>query len=130
MEDAMIIKKSARERGFGHGMVYKTKFIDLGDMKGPGEPVRHYFSNTLDAKAGTLFEHRLDADGLPHVGVALEKGDPFYCVIDEATGKHKVFPYKEVRDPLRHLYPICFVTGLMDVLCASDVNSQTCTDKQ
>jgi DNA-directed RNA polymerase I subunit RPA2 len=29
MEDAMIINKSAYERGFGHGTVYKTEFIDL-----------------------------------------------------------------------------------------------------
>ena len=29
MEDAMIIKKSSFERGFGHGIVYKTHIIDL-----------------------------------------------------------------------------------------------------
>lgn len=29
MEDAMIISKSAFERGFGHGCVYKSEHIDL-----------------------------------------------------------------------------------------------------
>ena len=29
MEDAMIISKSAFERGFGHGCVYKSEHVDL-----------------------------------------------------------------------------------------------------
>jgi hypothetical protein len=29
MEDAMIISKSAFERGFGHGVVYKSEHVDL-----------------------------------------------------------------------------------------------------
>lgn len=29
MEDAMIISKSAFERGFGHGCIYKSEHIDL-----------------------------------------------------------------------------------------------------
>ena len=41
MEDAMIINKSAYERGFGHGSVYSTKFVDLNDL------TVHYFSNIM-----------------------------------------------------------------------------------
>jgi DNA-directed RNA polymerase beta subunit len=29
MEDAMIINKSAYERGFGHASVYKTEWVDI-----------------------------------------------------------------------------------------------------
>merc|ERR1719498_1394358 len=31
MEDSMIINKMSFERGFGHGIVYKTKIIEAGD---------------------------------------------------------------------------------------------------
>ncbi len=31
MEDAMIINKSAYERGFGHGTVYKSYLRDLNE---------------------------------------------------------------------------------------------------
>ncbi len=34
MEDAMILNKSAHERGFGYGTVYKSETIDLRDLKG------------------------------------------------------------------------------------------------
>lgn len=32
MEDAMIINKSAYERGFGHGCVYKSYIRELNDQ--------------------------------------------------------------------------------------------------
>ena len=35
MDDAMIINKSSHERGFGDGVIYKTKFYDLAE-KNPG----------------------------------------------------------------------------------------------
>ena len=34
MEDAMILNKSAHERGFGYGTVYKAQIIDLKDLQG------------------------------------------------------------------------------------------------
>ena len=37
MEDAMILNKSAFERGFKHGTIYKSEFFDLKDMKGDGK---------------------------------------------------------------------------------------------
>src|ERR1700761_1527221 len=35
MDDAMILNKSAHERGFGHGTMYKTKKIDLNEEEKP-----------------------------------------------------------------------------------------------
>ena len=32
MEDAMIINKSAYERGFAYGTVYKANFVDLREI--------------------------------------------------------------------------------------------------
>ncbi|KAK8139861.1 DNA-directed RNA polymerase I subunit RPA2 [Apiospora sp. TS-2023a] len=77
MDDAMIINKSAHERGFGHGTIYKVKKITLKEesrsknAKGvqklfgfaPGGPVK--------AQAQTM----LDNDGLPHVGRMVQEGD-------------------------------------------------------
>ena len=36
MEDAMIINKSAYERGFGHGTVYKSYLRDLNEGSSQG----------------------------------------------------------------------------------------------
>lgn len=51
MEDAMIINKSSFERGFAHGMVYKSDTINLeknSKNKGSGQ---FRFYNRLDDKA-------------------------------------------------------------------------------
>jgi DNA-directed RNA polymerase I subunit RPA2 len=77
MDDAMIINKSAHERGFGHGTIYKTKKVSLKDdsrtrtsktivkMFGfaPGSPVR------------ASDREMLDEDGLPYVGRLVREGD-------------------------------------------------------
>ena len=34
MEDAMILNKSAHERGFGYGTIYKSQIVDLKDLQG------------------------------------------------------------------------------------------------
>lgn len=90
MEDAMIINKSAYERGFGYGTVYKHEFIDLNELRKPGESVRYRFG-VLDRRAT---KGKLDHDGLPYIGTRLEKGDPYYCVIDETTETAKIHFYK------------------------------------
>ena len=46
MEDAMILNKSAYERGFGHASVYKQIQVDIGaDGKQGGRTSKKYFSN-------------------------------------------------------------------------------------
>ncbi|KAK4170277.1 putative DNA-directed RNA polymerase I subunit RPA2 [Cladorrhinum sp. PSN259] len=92
MDDAMIINKSAHERGFGHGTIYKTKKISLkddsrtrtsktiGKMFGfaPGSPIR------------ASDREMLDADGLPYVGRLVREGDiicAWHTVSADYTGK-------------------------------------------
>ncbi len=42
MEDAMIISKSAFERGFGHGCIYKSEHVDLKYvLKNPQTQVKY-----------------------------------------------------------------------------------------
>lgn len=68
MEDAMIINKAAYDRGFAHGMVYKSEFIDLKDQKS-------YFAR--DPNKPFLAE-KLDTDGLPIPGSMIKENDYFY----------------------------------------------------
>ncbi len=60
MEDAMILNKSAFERGFGNGVVYQTKVVDLSLRRGKGEP-ESYFG----IKDRREVQGKLDSDGLP-----------------------------------------------------------------
>lgn len=65
MEDAMIINKSAYERGFAHGCIYHSEFVELtGDS---------YFAR--DHNKENLAQY-LDTDGLPHPGQKIFPGDP------------------------------------------------------
>ena len=57
MEDAMIINKSSFERGFGHGSILKSEFIDINS--------KSYFAR--DPSRPELPEF-LDEDGLPCPG--------------------------------------------------------------
>ncbi|XP_015126829.1 DNA-directed RNA polymerase I subunit RPA2 [Diachasma alloeum] len=84
MEDAMIINKSAYERGFAHGMIYKSEFVNLPDTTS-------YFAR--QPEQANLCE-KLDADGLPNAGCRLQTGDPYYCFYDGQQGKHVVGRYK------------------------------------
>lgn len=68
MEDAMIINKSAHERGFAHGSIYKSEFIELPSAGS-------YFSR--DPTSEKLLD-KLDVDGLPFIGAKLNHEDPFY----------------------------------------------------
>lgn len=67
MEDAMIINKSADERGFAHGSIQKSEFIELNDDS-------YFARNPLDKR----LEAFIDNDGLPFVGRRLTGKDPFY----------------------------------------------------
>ena len=71
MEDAMILNKSAFERGFAHGSIYHSDFIEL-----KGES---YFAR--DTKKEFLADF-LDTDGFPHPGQIIQPNDPICCYYD------------------------------------------------
>merc|ERR1719460_108494 len=95
MEDSMIINKMSFERGFGHGIVYKTKIIEAGD-KGmdvaqkqqcrftnlkmhrgaeTGEPPQRFCVE----KDPMTKKFRINDDGLPEIGTLINNGDPLCC---------------------------------------------------
>ncbi|XP_038219535.1 DNA-directed RNA polymerase I subunit RPA2 isoform X1 [Zerene cesonia] len=80
MEDAMIINKSAYERGFAAGTVYKSQFIELKNSSS-------YFAR--DPSKPELAAH-IDDDGLPAVGARVEGEDPFYCYYDGERAQYVV----------------------------------------
>lgn len=68
MEDAMVINKASFERGFGHGSIYKSEFVDLNDKKS-------YFARNPDKPE---LAKTLDADGMPILGNIIKEGDAYY----------------------------------------------------
>jgi len=120
MEDAMIINRSAFQRGFGHGSMYKTMVIDLDEeekravstgarpalifanIKSPPLPSVSY-GDSLDHITGTTnttnmsgekFAEALDSDGLPLEGEAIQYGEPVCCIVDTISGEHRIIKHK------------------------------------
>ncbi|KAI0784863.1 hypothetical protein C8Q75DRAFT_809751 [Abortiporus biennis] len=101
MEDAMILNKSAHERGFGYGTVYKSQTVDLKDLQGRrnvSKPTLHFgLGNDIRIEEGDR-QHSccqfLHPDGLPIVGTRLSTGDPIAAYIDDTTGRTKFVKYK------------------------------------
>ena len=79
MDDAMTINKSAHERGFGYGSIYKTVKIDLFEESGKrSRSVKNISKLFGFAKGGFIrkeWKERVDEDGLPHVGMMVREGD-------------------------------------------------------
>ncbi len=79
MDDAMILNKSAHERGFGHGTIYKTKKIDLSEEhkqhRGRSTVVTHVFGFAPKGLIKAAWRATLDDDGLPAVGLKVKDGD-------------------------------------------------------
>ncbi|KAJ1760031.1 hypothetical protein GGH19_005261 [Coemansia sp. RSA 1807] len=94
MEDAMILNKSAHERGFGYGTIYKTEYVDLGKFRKSGDPISTHFGVGRDMLANDSIMDRIDMDGLPYPGVRVEDGLPLYAVVDDIRGRTKVVKYK------------------------------------
>ena len=101
MEDAMILNKSAHERGFGYGTVYKSQIVDLKEMHGAVKsttaPSLH-FGFGYDIKMSKKNPHSclkfLDLDGLPYIGTRLASGDPIAAYVDDTTGRTRFVKYK------------------------------------
>ncbi|XP_020593048.1 DNA-directed RNA polymerase I subunit 2 isoform X2 [Phalaenopsis equestris] len=73
MEDAMILNKSAVERGLFRGHIYQTETIDLANKKNQAEKVSVVFSRGLDAPKSLI-----DSDGLPFIGRMIHPNEPKY----------------------------------------------------
>lgn len=67
MEDAMIINKSADERGFAHGSIYKSQFVDL-------DSTSFFARNPHDKK----LDQFIDNDGLPYIGRRIKSHEVLY----------------------------------------------------
>lgn len=97
MEDAMIINKSAHERGFGFGSIYKSHVVDLDDVKvdksGPGGKPAVHFGLGWDVREGHPCLELIDRDGLPRVGVLLKAGQPICAYFDRTTNRTKFDKY-------------------------------------
>lgn len=93
MDDAMIINKSAHERGFGHGTIYKVEKINLSERRRRGDPINQRFGFGTDQWPASWRE-KLDEDGLPMIGSKIEEGDPIAAYFDEILGKTRVKKYK------------------------------------
>uniref|UniRef100_A0A8D9EN90 DNA-directed RNA polymerase n=2 Tax=Cacopsylla melanoneura TaxID=428564 RepID=A0A8D9EN90_9HEMI len=83
MEDAMILNKSSYERGFAHGCIFKSMFIEL-------EGSKDYFERDPNNKQ---IEDKLGPDGLVYVGAKLKSRDPMYCYWKDSENKYIVCRY-------------------------------------
>lgn len=86
MEDAMILNKSAHERGFAHGTIYKSHIVDLQPANGRGSSDKH-FGLGQDHMRDRKMMDKVDADGIVTVGSRLKNGDPLCAYIDRTTGR-------------------------------------------
>lgn len=89
MDDAMIINKSADERGFGYGTVYKVEKVDLSQSRRKGDPITQHFGFGEDEWPES-WKEILEDDGFPRIGSRVEEGSPVVAYYDETLGKTKV----------------------------------------
>ncbi|KAJ9103615.1 hypothetical protein QFC20_004771 [Naganishia adeliensis] len=86
MEDAMILNKSAHERGFGYGTVYKSDIFDLqsepGAVKSLTQP-RLHFGMGKDVRDDHAWRETVDVDG-----------DALCTYTNDLTGRTKMHKYK------------------------------------
>jgi DNA-directed RNA polymerase I subunit RPA2 len=110
MEDAMIINKSAYERGFGHGTVYKvvTKKLNENQTRHTGSKItaryrllnlnndedKQLIKNSLSTK-GKVYPDHLGKDGLPLIGTYLQSGMPEFVFVDIVKSQLVTAFYKD-----------------------------------
>ena len=91
MDDAMILNKSAHERGFGHGTIYKTKIIRLDENERTNRArtksarkITKLFGFAPNSSVSASTRSKIDSDGLPYIGAMLTVGDPL-CAFHNVT---------------------------------------------
>lgn len=92
MEDAMILNKSAHERGFGNGTIYKSVVYDLKDLKGAEEGSS--FMIGKDVKPDDSKRNLVDVDGMPFPGNQYKQLDPLVAWYNPVTNKTVWEKYK------------------------------------
>jgi DNA-directed RNA polymerase I subunit RPA2 len=107
MDDAMIINKSAHERGFGHGTIYKTVKIDIAEPargKSASKNVARLFGFAPEGLAKAEWKTKVDEDGLPAIGQLLTRGDVM-CVSHSVSHNLHTGEYTNLdRDTRVHKY--------------------------
>jgi DNA-directed RNA polymerase I subunit RPA2 len=105
MDDAMILNKSAHERGFGHGTIYKAKKIDLTENNKAGRrstQATHMFGFAPGGIVKAQWRATLDEDGLGAAGVKVKEGDAIAAshtvVKNPLTGEY------ENKDGITHIH--------------------------
>ncbi|KAG8749455.1 hypothetical protein FRC12_013409 [Ceratobasidium sp. 428] len=97
MEDAMILNKSAHERGFGYGTIYKSTIIDLRDMKGASKSTTApnlHFGLGRDVKFNDDRKEVVDDDGFPFKNGKIQPGGVIAAYMDDTTGRTCWVKYK------------------------------------
>lgn len=95
LEDAMILNKSSYERGFAHASVYKSVEIDLVDPQNQLTKQRIFRRPPRESLTpDDLSAMRLDPDGIPPIGLYVEKGDVIYSVFDIETQTTKLYRHE------------------------------------
>jgi DNA-directed RNA polymerase I subunit RPA2 len=126
MDDAMIINKSAHERGFGHGTIFKTKVLELEAKKTRGKAIGKLFGFCPGSTISEEISERLDLDGLPFIGTKVQEGDIIGCwhtVSLAADGSY------ENRDGLNHYFKyedneVAFISEVR--LIGSEAGNEPC----
>jgi DNA-directed RNA polymerase I subunit RPA2 len=102
MDDAVILNKSAVERGFAYGTIYKTEVVDLKQKKSGGsdKSIVLHFGFGPGASAGMIdrLKDKIDDDGFPFIGGLLREGDPLAVYWDEITERTIVEAYHGPED--------------------------------
>lgn len=81
MEDAMILNKSAVDRGMFRGHIYQTECIDLSTKNRENVP-EIFAKSVLSRDTSTA----IDSDGLPRLGEAVQPNEQYYSVYNSLTG--------------------------------------------
>ena len=113
MDDAMIINKSSHERGFGDGVIYKTKVYKLNEEERVSRSktdIKSLFGFAdNDPNVSKESVQSLDPDGLPSIGTKVSEGSivaAYHSVMfDPSEGKLKsldrrtlYFKYKDAEE--------------------------------
>lgn len=107
MDDAMILNKSAHERGFGHGTIYKTKIVHIDENNKRAKSrtsAKQLFGFSPNDRVTDQMTKHVDRDGLPYIGTQISEGDVF-CVshaVDWDNALRNYVPNKQESKHIMH----------------------------